>query len=112
MDSSASAVGPLVSDCVSLLAAAALALGSSIRLASETQPIPVSGRHFPVRLRGVCSTLASSSPKPVIVMVDLFAHTADMTLACVTESFKQSVGGVHLYYFGFHTTDVEVGGGG
>ena len=67
------------------------------------------GEHgFGSVLRGALSGLAGAT-KPVVVVIDLFAHTADLCLATIAEAYKPSMGGLHLYYLGFHSSDIEAG---
>ncbi|CAJ1394735.1 unnamed protein product [Effrenium voratum] len=58
-------------------------------------------------LRGALSSL-TGAPKPVVLVVDLNAHTGDLGRAVVKENFLQSMGGMNLFYLGLHATQSEV----
>ncbi|CAJ1412778.1 unnamed protein product, partial [Effrenium voratum] len=57
-------------------------------------------------LRGALSSL-TGAPKPVVLVVDLNAHTGDLGRAVVKENFLQSMGGMNLFYLGLHATQSE-----
>ena len=58
-------------------------------------------------LRGSLQTLGSKSSKPVILIVDLFAHTGDLGAAVLKEKFNPGMSN-HLHYLGFHASQMEV----
>ncbi|CAJ1372464.1 unnamed protein product [Effrenium voratum] len=57
-------------------------------------------------LRGALSSL-TGAPKPVVLVVDLNAHTGDLGRAVVKENFLQSMGGMNLFYLGLHATQSD-----
>ena len=52
----------------------------------------------------------AGSVKPVVAVVDLFAHTGDLARAVLHEHFAGSLGGTHLYYLGIHADCEEAFG--
>lgn len=57
-------------------------------------------------LRGALGTLGTRSSKPVILVVDLFAHTGDLGVAVVKEKFNPQMSN-RLHYLGFHANQLE-----
>ena len=57
-------------------------------------------------LRGALGTLGTKSSKPVVLVVDLFAHTGDLGLAVFKEKFGPVMSN-HLHYLAFHANQLE-----
>ena len=57
-------------------------------------------------LRGALGSLSSKTTKPVVLIVDLFAHTGDLALAVLKEKFNPGMS-IHLHYLGFHASEME-----
>ena len=59
-------------------------------------------------LRGMLGHHSSAGAvKPAALAIDLFAHTGDLGRAVLQEHFSRSLGGMHVYYLGFHADDAE-----
>lgn len=58
-------------------------------------------------LRGSLGALANKNVKPVVLVVDLFAHTGDLALAVLKEKFNPGMS-LHLHFLGLHANQLEV----
>ena len=59
-------------------------------------------------LRGVLTgQTGAGASKPAVLILDLNAHTGDLGQAVFREQFAGSLGGLRLFYLGFHSSEIE-----